>query len=872
MAKILSGVEPLTGRESDVLACLADGLSNSEIAERLFLSPSTVKWYVRQLNSKLDTANRDEIVERARTTGLLDAPQDDFAPIKHNLPYQTTPFIGRDAELDELAHILKSPEVRLVTILAPGGMGKTRLALEAAEQQLYNFLNGVFFVPLQPLEEVEQIVPVIAQHTGFQFAQDERSLKQQILDYLRGKKLLLVVDNWEHLLDGAPLISEIIQAAPEVKVLATSREKLNLSGETVYALRGMQFPSWETPEDALRYDAVKLLVQAARRVRPDFAVTQDNLDYVARVCRLTEGMPLGILLATGWLDVLSLERIAEEIQKNVDFLETEMRDVPERQRSIRAIFEAAWERLTPSEQQVFMKLTVFRGGCTPEAAEAVTGAGLRTLQTLVNKALVLRTKTGRYDIHELLRQYGYEQLEASGSMADVLRQHSLYYANFLHEREDDLKGKRQMPATDEIEAELDNIRQAWYQALEDEDIARIGQSGFSLKSYVHFRSREVEFLSLFADAEAALGERYGEHRDYGRLLAFYGEDLFWLARYAEAEQMQRRALNIARAQDDPKGIVHSGLELARAIFDFGMKDEAWQLVEESIRISDMMGDDYHLALALFHQAYQLSMTKKHKEALETNYRALDIQKRLGDEVEASQTLNNIAAGLSQKGQYEEAEALSREILALKRRLKQPRGIAMALCNLVFFEFANDRIDTARRYTEEALQISREIADTRYIIMSLLHLSEINILTDQLDEGAQVQKEIMGMRFTNNDQRTFYLFNAGCICLGRQDPKGAITAFVSALKLEADPISLLVMGLAVDEEGRTERGIELAALAMNHPQFLKSYNKIPFIARHMAAIKGKLSEEAYGAAWERGKALDFEATVAELMAEYGGQTT
>ena len=194
------------------------------------------------------------------------------------------------------------------------------------------------------------------------------------------------------------------------------------------------------------------LVQAAKRVRPDFAVTPENLDYVARVCRLTEGMPLGILLATGWLDVLSLERIAGEIQKNVDFLETELRDVPERQRSVRAIFEAAWDRLAPAEQQVFMKLTVFRGGCTPEAAEAVTGASLRTLQSLVNKALVLRTKAGRYDIHELLRQYGYERLEASGALADILRRHSSYYASFLRQREDDLKGRRQLEAMDAIES------------------------------------------------------------------------------------------------------------------------------------------------------------------------------------------------------------------------------------------------------------------------------------------------------------------------------------------------------------------------------------------------------------------------------------
>src|SRR5262249_12789936 len=158
----------------------------------------------------------------ARLTGLLNRDQAEVSGAKHNLPYQTTPFVGRDAELDELAGMLKSPDVRLVTILAPGGMGKTRLALEAAEQQLYTFADGVYFVSLQPLAEVEQIVPAIAQHVGFPFAPDERLPKQQLLDYLSSKKKLLLIDNWEHLLDGTPLISEILEAAPGVKVLATS--------------------------------------------------------------------------------------------------------------------------------------------------------------------------------------------------------------------------------------------------------------------------------------------------------------------------------------------------------------------------------------------------------------------------------------------------------------------------------------------------------------------------------------------------------------------------------------------------------------------------------------------------------------------------
>ncbi len=868
MARELSRVETLTGREADVLTCLADGLSNNEIAERLFLSLSTVKWYVRQLNSKLDTANRDEIVQRARSIGLLDGDAPESVAAKHNLPHQTTPFIGREVELDELTQILALPEVQLVTVLAPGGMGKTRLALEAAEQQLYSFPAGVFFVPLQPLTEIEQIVPAIAQQVGFQFVSDERSLKQQLFDYLRGKQLLLVIDNWEHLLEGAPLVSDILGTAPQVKVLATSREKLNLSGETVYALWGMQYPTWETPEDALHYDAVKLLVQAAKRARPDFALTPDNLDYVARVCRLTEGMPLGILLATGWLDVLSLERIAGEIQKNVDFLETEMRDFPERQRSIRAIFAAAWDRLAPTEQQVFMKLAVFRGGCMPEAAETVTGASLRTLQTLVNKALVLRTKTGRCDIHELLRQYGYERLEASGTLADILRQHSAYYADFLHEREEDLKGLRQLEAMDEIETEVDNLRLAWYQALADQDMERIGQSAFPLTSYAEFRSRQGEFVLWLADAEEALRGQYAAHRDYGRLLADYGRTLYWLARTPEAEQVLQEALATARANADSSGIAYSALELSRVTFELGNRDEAWALVEESIRLCEQSGDDYSLALALFHQGYQLGGARRFDEMLAIYYRVLQIQRRLGDEVHVSTTLNSLAAARSWHGEDDETGAILLEGLELKKRLKLRNSIVKILGNLANWEIRHNRIEAARPYAEAALQIARETANPRDLYMALLLGVDLAVVSHQLDEAERLLAEVRLHWERSVEDHLYVLASTGDILLARGDWQGARAAFIACLKLKIDPEGVLLLGFAIAGAGQTERGLELVALAVNHPGFTKVVLTHPVGIHHLQSIKSQLTEEAYAAAWERGQALDFDATVAELLAEYG----
>ena len=316
------------------------------------------------------------------------SPSFPISPPRHNLPTQTTPFIGQERELMDLSRLLNDPATRLVTILAPGGMGKTRLALEAAKNHLELGQDRVCFVDLATLTIAEDIVPTIADAAGYPFQQDERSPERQLLDYFREKQMLLVLDNFEHLLEGGGLVNKILQAAPKLKVLATSRERLQLSGETVFALDGMEFPDLETTEDALNYNGVKLFLQSAQRVRPDSALVADDLTHVARICRLVHGMPLGILLAAAWIDLLLPQEIAAEIGQSLDFLESELRDVPDRQHSIRAVFEYSWGQLSEAERNVLMQLSVFRGGFTREAAQSVAQASLRSLSVLLKQITV----------------------------------------------------------------------------------------------------------------------------------------------------------------------------------------------------------------------------------------------------------------------------------------------------------------------------------------------------------------------------------------------------------------------------------------------------------------------------------------------------
>jgi predicted ATPase/DNA-binding CsgD family transcriptional regulator len=488
--------DPLTEREQEILAGLAEGLTNHEIANWLHLAEKTVRWYNSQIYSKLGVSNRAEAVAQAHALGLLAVRDAGWGSGKHNLLPQATRFVGRQRELDELAALLSDGHTHLVTILAPGGMGKTRLALETARTQIGRFVDGVFFVPLAPLSAVNDIVTAIAEIIGFTF-HGEVNPAQQLIDFLKDRAILLVLDNFEHLLAGAPLVAELVQAAPAVRVLTTSLERLNLHAEIVYMLAGLDFPTWETPDDALEYDAVILFVQSAFRTRPDFVLQAEDLDFLARICRLTAGMPLGIELAAGWVDVLSLEQIAAEIQQGIDILETDLRDVPERQRSIRATFEYSWNRLNEDAQTIFGRLSVFRGGFTLAAAQAVAGATARHLRGLAQKAFIQTERGERFAIHELLRQFGADKLVETGELPAIQAKHAAFFADFMQARQSEIFTHQQFDALDRIGADFENVRSAWNVLIEQQAFDELQKFLEGLWLFFDVRSRGQEGVALF---------------------------------------------------------------------------------------------------------------------------------------------------------------------------------------------------------------------------------------------------------------------------------------------------------------------------------------------------------------------------------------
>src|SRR5258706_15089670 len=361
-----------------------------------------------------------------------------------NLPQQMTPFVGRAGELARLTERLSDPNCRLLTLVGPGGIGKTRLALEAAQQQSANFAHGVHFVSLAPVDSPDLLIFAIGSTLGFSFyGQDVPAV--QLRNYLREKLILLVLDNFEHLLDGTPLLLDLLADAPRLKLLITSRERLNMQGEWALQVEGMDYPQVGETVQLESYAAVQLFVQSAQRVQASFSLTADPHGVLC-ICQLLEGMPLGILLAAAWVGVLSVQEILQEIQQNLNFLETDQRDMPERQRSLRATIDYSWKLLTEDERDAFEKLSMFRGGFTRDAAQYITGASLKTLRALVNKSLLRReASSGRYEIHELLRQYGEEQLSVRPQQREHIRDvHCEYYAGYMQRQLTELMSPKQV--------------------------------------------------------------------------------------------------------------------------------------------------------------------------------------------------------------------------------------------------------------------------------------------------------------------------------------------------------------------------------------------------------------------------------------------
>jgi predicted ATPase/DNA-binding CsgD family transcriptional regulator len=752
-------VEPLSARELEILHLIAEGLSNREIAQKLFLSLETIKWHNRQIYSKLGVNNRTQAVARAREFGLFDKPDETSrripVPARHNLPAQRTPFVGREGEIDRVKQLLET--TRLVTLTGPGGIGKTRLAIEIADQGRPNFNHGVYFVSLTPLNSADQFVQTITEALALSFSGGD-DLKVQLLRYFRNKNMLLVMDNFGTLLDAAPLLNEILAAAPEATIMTTSREKLNLTGETVFNVAGLHFADWQTPEEALSDSAAQLFVQSAMRAQPQFELGQKDVHSVAQICQLVEGMPLGILLAAAWMDVLSPREIAAEINRNIDFLETELRDVPARQRSIKAVFETSWERLTQSERDLFKRLSVFRSGFTRQAAGEVAGASLRDLSGLVGKSFLRRNPDSeRYEVHDLLRQYAEERLEIDSEARIAAHQaHATYYTNFLEKMSENLRSDRQKTSLIEIKNDIENVRVTWRHLAAQGKAAEIAKMIDSLWYSHEIRGWLHAGLNLFSEADATFRETImGEDVKvvFAQILAARAHFTSLLGFAQQGLEMAQESVAIHRRLNRRQEILLSLNSLTIANFHLGKMTEVIEAAQEGLEIARELGYKWWEANTLLWLAAANRAMQSFNEVDRFAQEAGKIVGEIGDPWLSVWPGHHLAGLAAVRGDYLEAKERYYLVLEAAQSVNFKRGMLYTYNDLGTVNFLLGEFVEAEQAYLRSLRISD---DTGQIMELLANLCDIARVWIALEEEIKAV-ELLVVVLQNSASKEHYLY-------------------------------------------------------------------------------------------------------------------
>jgi len=853
--------------------------------------------------------NRDEMAEppeeaSATKNILADIPQGPGSvqpsQVSHNLTSQPTAFIGRKKEIAALEHYLGDPKIRLVTLVGPGGIGKTRLALEIAERQIerrisngeHIFRDGVFLVDLTPLSEGDQLVLSIAEAINIQFtggAGPENSPKQQLLGYLSDKYMFFIIDNFEQFLVGVELVSEILQAGPGIRIFATSRERLQLRQEQLYPVPALDFRDWKSLEEAEAFTAVKILLQAAQRIRPDFKITVDHLGDLTRICRLVGGMPLALELAAGWVELLSLAEIATEIENRLGFLESEFQDLPHRHRSMQAIFESTWSQLERDEKAMMEQLSVFRGGFTRDAARQViagqlrAGATLKLLGRLSSKSLIQADPAqARYQVHELLRQYALERLGQSGEMSITRTAHASYYLDMLGFIEGDIKGgPRQKQALEEIEADYANIGTAWTCALEQDNLEAINQALESLFWFFKIRDRQTEGVELFMQAEVHLvstPDRASNpiwRRIAGRRI--YLDYFAWIGSFEENIK-EIEVILIAEQQDRNLAEIALTLE-CRARFQ-GQEDQedikrSLPIFEEVRSIYHQIGDQFSEYQLIGSLSWSYLIIGELEKRIELIRQQLKMAQKKGDRLTASDAQGVLGQIAERAGCYSEALATYQEVLPVFQEFGDRAHTIEYHIRLGELAFLEGDIHLTRRWIAEAQALAKQSPKRTFQLTLTLINGTLGMILNMDERYRQARQLFQDNLFLRNIVISFFpARNLSYTMCGLGDFSAAReyirTALVSVIFLKAPGWQVQCLpaaALITANEDQLERAAELLALAYHHPAGATGWlEAFPLVVRLRSRLEKELPQQVYEAAWNRGQTLDLEETVSSLLIE------